>query len=309
MQRSIVSILLGTTFVVMRFSASLSAPINLLPNDRTVSNDTPEIIASEIRELEDRLHQHHSRLDCFDYSKCVLIHHADVGRSGNRKIQLEHVESVLSRCSGAAIAQAGAITPSRITENVVHFAPMQVFGKASCFPAWDKLTDMEAVIHHLTSRCQVINFTWADRHFTDSGLKCSLDSPPVFHQAHLNKRLPAWLEISLNAWTLPLDDTTAVLHFRGGDLFRDVNRPDKNLTANTYNRFQPVCDHYIQSFRHSGATCALLVAEDDKNPCVAVVEANLKCTRRPPQPVGNRGASVRPRPPWQSVSGAAPEFY
>ncbi len=78
----------------------------------------------------------------------------------------------------------------------------------------------------------------------------------------------------MEAWAVPLPSTTAVMHFRGGDIFSA--RPHYMYT-------QPVCDHYIQSFRHSGAACAVLVAEDDSNPCVAAVEAGLNCTHRPRQ--------------------------
>ena len=241
--------------------------------------DNVETIIPTIRYLEDRLlQQQFSALDCFDDSKCVLIFHSDVGRSGNRQIQLDIVENILARCSGAAISHAGTISPNRLKDNLVHFAPIQVFGKNTCYPAWDRQPDMERVLQYLT-RCQAIEFAWSWSSLLPD-MNCSLQSPPVYHKVHLSQRFPAWLEISLDAWTFPMDNSTAVLHFRGGDLFLDSNLT--RLSRVAHGRFQPVCDHYIQSFRHSGAACALLVAEDDKNPCVADVVKALSCTRRPP---------------------------
>ena len=212
------------------------------------------------------------RLDCFDYSTCVLMHHKSFGRSGNSKIQLGRVQDILSRCSGVALAT------SKIRDDVVHFAPMKVYGKTSCRPIWNQLPDMEGFLDRLTSRCQRFHFDWSTSY---PGMKCLLQSPPAFHPAHLDSRFPSWLEISLDAWAVPVDATTAVIHFRGGDIFR---RPGGGGIPSEYT--QPVCDHYIQSFRHSGAACALLVAEDDANPCLATFAASFNCTRRLPPDCG-----------------------
>jgi hypothetical protein len=204
-----------------------------------------------------------NRLDCFDVTRCVLIRHRAYGRSGNRLTQLRRVASMLSVCSGAAIS------PKNVTDDVVHFPSMQVFGKSSCFPAWDRLDDMEHIFGQLQTKCQIFDFSW-DGHY--EGMRCSLTAPPSFQRVHLDSRFPSWLEVSMEAWAVPLPSTTAVMHFRGGDIFSA--RPHYMYT-------QPVCDHYIQSFRHSGAACAVLVAEDDSNPCVAAVVAGLNCTHRP----------------------------
>jgi hypothetical protein len=172
---------------------------------------------------------------------------------------------MLSVCSGAAISQ------KELTDDVVHFPSMQVFGKPSCFPAWDRLDDMEHIFGQLQTKCQVFDFP-RDGH--NEGMNCSLTAPPSFQRVHLDSRFPSWLEVSMEAWAVPLSKTTAVMHFRGGDIF--APRPHPGYT-------QPVCDHYIQSFRHSGAACAVLVAEDSANPCVGAVEAGLNCTERPRQ--------------------------
>ena len=86
---------------------------------------------------------------------------------------------------------------------------------------------------------------------------------------------PSWLDPYFPAWVVPLANDTAVLHFRSGDTF-DTALPPHPAYA------QPVCRHYLEAFRHSGAACALLVAESDLNPCVAVAAARLPCVRRPP---------------------------
>ena len=217
--------------------------------------------------------------DCFDYSNCVLIQHQAFGRSGNRKIQLQAVEKVLSRCSGAAIS------PVKITDDVVRFSPLQVFGAHSCSPEWDQLPDIEGILGRLRSRSQPLNFTWRQPNFglnatcapygreLQPGVKPR--APEAFQKLSLSAKFPSWLEINLDAWALPLDNATAVLHFRGGDILRNKGLP-------TYT--QPVCDHYLQSLRHSGATCAILLSEDDSNPCVDFVAARFNCTsrRQPP---------------------------
>ena len=203
------------------------------------------------------------RLDCFNISTCILIKHQPYGRSGNRIVQLGKVEAMLATCSG------GAISSKEVRDDVVHFPSMQIFGKPSCLPAWKRLTDVEHILGLLQTRCQVFDFSWAGSY---DGMNCSLKSPPAFYRVHLDSCFPSWLEISLEAWATPLSNDTAVLHFRGGDVFRTPPHPGYT---------QPVCDHYLQSFRHSGAACAVLVAEDDANPCLAAMQASLNCTHRP----------------------------
>jgi hypothetical protein len=233
--------------------------------------DNYQSMLSKMREIELKLQEMtvqdkfspSNRLDCFHNTTCILIKHTSYGRSGNRYVQLRNVVSMLSRCSGAAISFKD------MTDAVVHFPPMQIYGKPSCFPIWDRLTDVEYIFNQLRTLCQVFDFAWNGQY---EGMNCSLQSPAKFHRIDLNSRFPAWLEISLEAWQVPLSNSTALLHFRGGDIFRVL--PHSGYT-------QPVCDHYIQAFRHSGAACAVLVAEDDKNPCVAAVEASLNCTHRP----------------------------
>ena len=249
--------------------ASPSAPTDaaMIANEQ---DDYPSLIAN-VRSREALFHDTQfgsatsGRLDCFNASTCILIMHQAYGRSGNRRKQLRKVEAMLSTCSG------GAISPKEVRDDVVHFPSMQIFGKSSCLPAWDRLTDMEHILGLLQTRCQVFNFSWAGKY---EGMNCSLKSPPAFYRVHLDSRFPSWLEVSLESWKIPLRNDTAVLHFRGGDIFRV--RPNQGYT-------QPVCDHYLQSFRHSGAACAVLVAADDANPCVAIVQASLNCTHRPAQ--------------------------
>jgi hypothetical protein len=223
---------------------------------------------TELKLQETKVHDELSpsnRLDCLHNSTCILIKHTSYGRSGNRYIQLGKVASMLSRCSGAAISLKD------VKDDVVHFPSMQIYGNPSCSPIWDRLTDLEYIFNQLRTVCQIFDFSWGGQY---EGMNCSLQSPPKFHRIDLNSRFPAWLEISLDAWQVPLSNSTALLHFRGGDIFKVS--PHRGYT-------QPVCDHYIQAFRHSGAACAVLIAEDDKNPCVAAVEASLNssCTHRP----------------------------
>jgi hypothetical protein len=88
---------------------------------------------------------------------------------------------------------------------------------------------------------------------------------------HLSPRFPSWLKFGLENWAEPLDGSTAVMHFRGGDIFG----------PNAHRKYaQPVCAHYLAAFEHSGASCALIVAEDKKNPCAREVERALPCVRR-----------------------------
>jgi hypothetical protein len=238
-----------TSFHISPHAPLISGPVN--------NNLSPSIVNDEFLLA--------NRLNCLDDSKCVIIRHINFGRSGNRLMQLRLVEKILSQCSGASIS------PKEVTDDVVHFPSMQIFGHPSCSPIWDQIDDIDHVFGQLHSKCQVLDFSWNWLH---EKIRCEVMSPPPFKRVHVDSRFPSWLEISMDAWTMPLSSTTAVMHFRGHDIF----------SANTHELYtQPVCDHYIQSFRHSGATCALLVSEDDANPCVAVVEANLSCTHRPVQ--------------------------
>jgi hypothetical protein len=221
-----------------------------------------------------------NRLDCFNESQCVVIRHVNFGRSGNRLMQLRKVETLLSQCSGAALSS------KEVTDDVVRFPSMQVFRKAeaSCFPAWDRVDHVEHLFGQLWTQCQAFEFSW-DGHY--EGMRCApqdslLFPPPTpsfqridgLNDGGSSARFPSWLtDVNLEAWAVPLPHTLAVMHFRGGDIFW------ANAAANDLYT-QPVCDHYLQSFRHSGATCALLIAEDNANPCVAAVEASLSCVQR-----------------------------
>ncbi len=216
--------------------------------------------------------------DCFNYSTCLLIDLQPYGRSGNLLMQLRAVEYLLSSCSGAAIDK----TPSK--DSIVRFPSLQIFGKPSCRPRWDKLSDIEHIFANFHARCKRFEFAWYGKY---PGIKCkSLSAAeyaslqpervapnfPYHSKLHLHPAFPYWIAVDLAAWALPLPNTTAVLHFRGGDVF--ARPPHARYT-------QPVCDHYLQAVRHSGSTCALIVAEDNRNPCVAAVERGLACHSRP----------------------------
>ena len=120
-------------------------------------------------------------LDCFDEDRCVVINHIAYGRSGNRLKQLQRVERLLGKCSGAAVS------PVEVTDAVVRFLPMQIFGKASCRPDWERLEVMEHVMGRLHSKCQRFNFTWREKY---PGIRCraAASSQRAFRRVHLHDR-------------------------------------------------------------------------------------------------------------------------
>jgi hypothetical protein len=197
-----------------------------------------------------------SNLDCFNLSTCVLFYHTAYERSGNRLIQLLNAEHILSQRSGAAISQ------STVNDDVVSFAPIQIFGRKSCNPAWDNVSVIETLFNQLQTRCTKMSFVW-DRTIRKA--------PGPFGRLVL-KNFPTWLNIDLRAWSIPLNSSIAVMHFRGGDVF--------NRKPSPY-YVQPVCDHYVESFHHSHAKCALLLSEDNLNPCIHEVRRRINCTFAP----------------------------
>jgi hypothetical protein len=228
-----------------------------LSRERNITH--PSSSASPVRKEKYRFEDH--KLGCFDPSSCIIIHHIEQGRSGNRIQQLRSVENILSKCSGAAIS------PTNVQDNVARFPPLEIFGNRSCTPSWKRLPDMEYILSTLASACEHRQFDSSDK-YTD--LKCSSREAGIFHKISATKHFPRWLDIDLEAWRVPLTKETAVLHFRGSDIF-GTNAHEKYT--------QPVCDHYIKSFHHSQATCALLFSEDSSNPCLSFVKQRLNCTR------------------------------
>ena len=234
-----------------------------------------KIIHEKNQILQNQSHNDADRLwNCFDDSKCLLLYHNGSstfgGRSGNRLMQLRDIENLLSQCSGAVISSTG-VSP----DPVVRYSPIQIFGQASCRPAWNQLPDIEHIFSRLRSRCRPLTYAeilaLRNPDYTLPGVNCSKDAPGTFQRVHLHAHFPAWLDIDLDAWTAQIPNGTIVLHFRGGDVFSA--RPHSRYT-------QPVCDHYLQAIRHSGASCALLVSQDDANPCIAAVAGSFNCTHR-----------------------------
>jgi hypothetical protein len=83
-----------------------------------------------------------------------------------------------------------------------------------------------------------------------------VSAPPI-------SSLPQFLAIDEKGLTLDLEDT-AVAHIRGGDI---INKPGENRTVHSaYN--QPPCSYYREAFLHSNASRLVIVAEDNRNPCV-----------------------------------------
>ncbi len=186
------------------------------------------------------------------------------------------MEALLSKCSGAALAR------STVSDPLVRLPPLQLFAHRTCAPDWRRLAEAEAVLLRLYSSCRHFNFTWGGRY---PGLDCAAGGGggsgggggggDAFRKVPWSgDAFPAWLDLDLAAWTTDLPNSTAVMHFRGGDVFNTPS-PHGGYT-------QPPCDHYVQSFRHSGAACALLVAEDGRNPCVEHARRHVGCTRLVP---------------------------
>jgi hypothetical protein len=221
-------------------------------------------VGNELEPSSDR------RLDCFNQSTCFVWHHISHGRTGNKLTQLSRIEAVLAKCSGAVINPG----PPAVHDSVVFNSPIQIFGKDTCRPDWSSLDDYENVIHQL-SKCYKFNVQSYGRFELLPNCKFEQRSlfwrtkESIYRKVHLDQTFPAWLKFDFAAWTAPITSDTAVLHIRSGDIMK--------LNGSYDSYYQPVCDHYIQAFQHSKATCAMILAEDTINPCVAVVNRSLPC--------------------------------
>jgi len=228
---------------------------------RGLNNMSQILVQTSVQYAQREAHDE-QRTDCFDTS-CIIIYNINYGRSGNSIMQLQKVRSILSKCSGASIA------PKSVKDEVVRMLPFQVFGKPSCRPAWNELSDIEDVLLTLNTKCRAYNFSWQDSYGDTNCIKRKTND---FQLVSADRSFPSWLDFDPVAWAVPILNSTAVLHFRSGDVFSSTGVVHPSYT-------QPVCDHYLQSFRHSQAECALLVAEDERNPCLAVARLRLPCVR------------------------------
>ena len=144
----------------------------------------------------------------------------------------------------------------------MQFPPISIFG--GCIVDWNNLASVEKMYSELRS-CRVYDFDWMAQN--DIPADCQSTSRRI---DDANRGFPYWLRVDrdLWAWTTPIPQTHAVMHFRGGDVFGQS--PPGNYV-------QPTCKHYLESFYHSKAACAALIIEDERNPCVDVVRRHLPC--------------------------------
>ena len=193
---------------------------------------------------------------CFDFTSCKIYTYANYGRSGNKIIQIFNVEGDLHRCSGASVNPA-------ITDNVVNIPSISFFGHHACNVNLASLDDLEQFLCNLNDRCELVQLETL--RLAHSNRTC--DFRNNFTKLTFNV-LPSWLVVDLKWWRYPLGRSTIVMHFRGGDVFRQNPPPHSGYT-------QGVCRHFLSSYTHSRAYWAILAAEDLRNPCVMYVQKHL----------------------------------
>jgi hypothetical protein len=128
-----------------------------------------------------------------------------------------------------------------------------------------------------------INFEWRAKY---DDLGCSAQTSGSLLKAHLDRRFPSWLHIDLSAWTILLNHSIAVLHFRGGDIFRA--KPNYTYTYYCHiARLRPLPPG-LQPL-----VCHLRTPAWAASPCVAERQTPSPAFTRPQQPEGLRRAGWR----------------
>ena len=251
-------------------SKDLSLPLPLpLPLSKIVIDYNSTFKSTKLATLDSKAGGELDRLaGCFSRT-CVVIQYTEFGRSGNRISQIEMTAQILKQCSGIAILG------SMVTEidPVVTFPVVQFYGTPTCNITADTMEDLESMMHFFTT-CIHVPFEWRGSFVPETIERCRARAhleKADFTELHMAKRLlPLWMMVNLPAWNETLDHETAVMHFRGGDIFLSEER----RSVHPYYT-QAVCAHFVAAFEHSKAREAILVAEDQANPCVNEVKRIL----------------------------------
>jgi len=208
-----------------------------------------------------------------DRRTCVIIPIHRYGRSGNMQRQFEHVVQVLERCSGVAYHRY-----QQVWDPIAGIP--QLMGTLDAWSAdamLETLPEVAHQCHHFHSMGpRGMYLDQVDRFVKERG--CSTTPRyAVSSPSHWNNRTGAPVDMILafdvHGWMAKVPDTTVAMHFRGGDTMRGAD-----------DRFyiQPICDYYLTAYRLLQGSCAILVAEDDTNPCTQVLLNALPCVEMAP---------------------------
>lgn len=240
----------------------------------------------------------HDEQPIFNTSSCIWINFMPYGRSGNRLIQLHHVNEILARCSGVAVTRAGTND-----DTTVFFPPTLI---ASTFPNHN-LVSYKA-LEAAARMCHEVNYTSAE--FKDATNRCGGSGTQYrLQQGWWTKESSTGLEqlallpqmvVEKRAWEHTFDKSTMLMYFRGGDI----------LHVNPHPKYsQAPCSLFLESWNLIAPERAMLIYDrnDTINPCVRVVERHIPAYRRIQPPCDGAGCHMTliGRAPYVVVSGVS----
>lgn len=206
----------------------------------------------------------------FEPTTCLAVTVYQYERAGNNIVQLLTLQYLLAECTGIAVLNF-ALGPDDVL-----WVP-ETFSNTGCHNPLSKkaiLDNCSPVIlgrelHHTEELPKKLKETRCYK----LKLKELGFFPPV------RQRPPEQFVHVLDKLFLPHESVrrmdltdTAVVHLRGGDIFKAFN-PKSQWYA------QPPCSYYLQSIEHSNASRTVIVTDDGTNPCVKYLINHLHDVR------------------------------
>lgn len=201
---------------------------------------------------------------------CVVVPFREYGRTGNVLSQMRNIIELLEYCSGL-----GVLAKAPPGDSAFVVPPM--FGTLG---NWSSQTMLEQ-LPIAAKNCRELfegevdgnKIYFAEPRDFAKSLNCDTDRKrysvtqvPVLSGSGSSKIIA----FDKRGWEVAIEPTEIAMHFRGGDV----------MSQGRGFYVQPLCDYYRQAYIHANATCAVLIAEDDSNPCVEVMQRTLPCSRR-----------------------------
>eukprot|EP00122_Pirum_gemmata_P006704 Pgem_evm1s6135 len=166
--------------------------------------------------------------------------------SGNRFKLYDQAATIVKKTSGFVFSPSKANKDSVITT-----PPHTIFAKRATTNV-----SVTRLLELASCHCKRVRNTWKVVPHTKGGHFVAVNQ----HPPHLHDSLSY------------LDHSLYVFHFRGGDVF--IKNPPK-----VYG--QPLCNFYVKVALQFSEKCILIIKEDDKNPCVKIIEKYHPCVVKP----------------------------
>jgi hypothetical protein len=212
-------------------------------------------------------------------SSCLWIHFINYGRSGNRLIQIDEINTVLTHCSGVATSSSDTNHDSAVA-----FPPITL-----------AIRGQPNIVSHLefaSRTCREVNYEWQTGQTLMKECSRTPDYqiyPQVTDRGRNTNNLSSGMIFNvyndINIWKTHAPTDLMVMYFRGGDILRPVVNAAYS---------QAPCSLFLEAWNLVNASNVMLVFDpnDDVNPCVDVVQKTIPAATMIPTPCDGVGCHL-----------------